>query len=201
MPIRTGNPNWRCASTAASQAPRADPNAAHTPSPVCLNNQPPLASTAVRSTSSWAANATRIASASASQRRVEPSISVNRNVTVPDGRSAISAVSHPAAPRRLRTPDHPAQGITGTHRLATRHVFRLQLNDVCVFVRARAAWRSGRPRSGRCQRCCRPLTPCRGETRSRRRCRSRPTAVQGVSVLDLDAEDSPQRTRYFATVH
>ena len=47
-------------------------------------------STLERSTASWAANPTRISSASASHSRVEPSISVNRNVTVPDGRSAIS---------------------------------------------------------------------------------------------------------------
>ena len=44
-------------------------NAAHTPSPVCLNNQPPCASIALRNTSSWAASAARIASASASHRR------------------------------------------------------------------------------------------------------------------------------------
>ena len=36
-------------------------NAAHTPSPVCLNNQPPCASIAERNTSSWAASAARIA--------------------------------------------------------------------------------------------------------------------------------------------
>ena len=73
----------RCAATAASTAERGEANAAHTPSPVCLNNQPPCASIAWRSTSSWAASATRIPSASASHRRVEPSTSVNRNVTTP----------------------------------------------------------------------------------------------------------------------
>jgi hypothetical protein len=52
---------------------------------VCLNKKPPWASIAERNTSSWAANAARIASASASHRRVEPSTSVNRNVTTPDG--------------------------------------------------------------------------------------------------------------------
>ena len=60
-------------------------NAAHTPSPVCLNNQPPCASIALRNTSSCAASATRIPSASASHRRVEPSTSVNKNVTTPEG--------------------------------------------------------------------------------------------------------------------
>ena len=46
MPIRTGNSNTRCAATAASTADLGDANAAHTPSPVCLNNQPPCASIA-----------------------------------------------------------------------------------------------------------------------------------------------------------
>ena len=41
MPMRTANPNNRCAATAESTAARADANAAHTPSPVCLNHPPP----------------------------------------------------------------------------------------------------------------------------------------------------------------
>ena len=91
MPIRTGNSSARCAAIAASTADLGDANAAHTPSPVCLNNKPPCASIAVRNTSSWAASATRIASASASHRRVEPSTSVNRNVTTPEGAAAAGA--------------------------------------------------------------------------------------------------------------
>ena len=83
----TGKPNPRCAVTAASIAPLPDGKAAHTPSPVCLNNQPPWPSIAARNTSSCAAKSTRIASGSVSHRRVEPSISVNKNVTVPDGRT------------------------------------------------------------------------------------------------------------------
>ena len=58
---------------------------AHTPSPVCLNSQPPCPSIAPRNTSSWAARAGRMPFASASHRRVEPSTSVNRNVTTPEG--------------------------------------------------------------------------------------------------------------------
>src|SRR5262249_42353647 len=42
-------------------------------------------------TSSWAASAARIASASASHRRVEPSTSVNKNVTTPEGTAAAGA--------------------------------------------------------------------------------------------------------------
>ena len=56
------------------------------PSPVCLNNQPPCASIATFNSSSCAVNAARIVSGSRSQRRVEPSMSVNRKVTVPEGR-------------------------------------------------------------------------------------------------------------------
>src|SRR6202042_1316644 len=93
MPIRTGNSSARCATTAAPTADLGEANAAHTPSPVCLNNQPPCASIAPRNTSSWAASATRISSASASHRRVEPSTSVNRNVTTPEG-AGTSAESH-----------------------------------------------------------------------------------------------------------
>ena len=50
------------------------------PAAVCLDRP--------RNTSSCAASATRIASASASHRRVEPSTSVNRNVTTPEGGTA-----------------------------------------------------------------------------------------------------------------
>jgi hypothetical protein len=42
----------------------------------------------VRSASSCAIRAARIAAASASHRRVDPSISVNRNVTTPEGAAA-----------------------------------------------------------------------------------------------------------------
>jgi hypothetical protein len=63
-------------------------NAAHTPSPVCVNNQPLCDSMAARKTSSCAASAARISSASACHRRVAPSTSVNRNVTTPVGAAA-----------------------------------------------------------------------------------------------------------------
>jgi hypothetical protein len=43
---------------------------------VCLNTMPPCPSTAERTTSSWSASTSRIPCASASQRRVEPSMSV-----------------------------------------------------------------------------------------------------------------------------
>jgi hypothetical protein len=55
------------------------------PSPVWLNKKPSCASIAERNTLSCAASAERIPSASASHRRVDPSMSVNRNVTTPEG--------------------------------------------------------------------------------------------------------------------
>src|SRR4051812_34621403 len=79
-----------------------------------------------RSTSSWRTRAARIASGSASQRRVEPSMSVNKNVTVPDGGCT------PTAPERTHA-DRPAEhrnalsqahlgtdGLGGTRRCATQ---------------------------------------------------------------------------------
>ena len=112
----------RCASTAACTADRADPNAAHTPSPVCLNNQPPFAAIADRKTSSCSANSTRITSASASHRRVELSMSVNRNVTVPDGlppapsEALIGPVSQTRPRTTLRFKARPGS-CTGPRRL------------------------------------------------------------------------------------
>src|ERR1700756_2440680 len=108
--MRTGNSNARWAATAASTADVGDPNAAHTPSPVCLNNQPPCRSIALRNTSSWAASAARIPSASASHRRVEPSTSVNKNVTTPEGAAAAGADT-PAESHTRHAPNAHIGGI------------------------------------------------------------------------------------------
>ena len=78
-------PSARWAAMAASTADLGEENAATTPSPVWVNKKPSYASIALRNTSSCASRAARIPSALASHRRVEPSISVNRNVTTPDG--------------------------------------------------------------------------------------------------------------------
>src|ERR1700744_4666891 len=91
MPLRTRNPHARCAATAASPADLGDANAAHTPSPVCLNRNPPCDLIAERITASCAARAFRIAAALASHRRVEPSTSVNRNHPPPEGAAAGAA--------------------------------------------------------------------------------------------------------------
>src|ERR1700686_4865233 len=119
MPIRTGNSSARWAAAAASTADLGEANAAHTPSPVCLNNQPPCASIAPRSAKSCAASATRIASASASHRRVEPSTSVNKNVTTPEGAAAAGGGTYAESHNRhaptshiggIRTADTHARG-------------------------------------------------------------------------------------------
>ena len=86
---------------------------------MCLNIKPPCASIAPRSTSSWAASAARIASASASHRRVEPSTSVNRNVTTPEGAAAGSADTHAEShtdTRRPRTSADPAADVVYLRR-------------------------------------------------------------------------------------
>jgi hypothetical protein len=111
MPIRTGNSSARCAVIAASTADLGEANAAHTPSPVCLNNQPPCASIALRNTSSWAASAARIPSASASHRRVDPSTSVNKNVTTPEG--AVAADTPAESHNRPASTSHIGRSATG----------------------------------------------------------------------------------------
>jgi hypothetical protein len=65
-------------------------------SPVWLNKNPSYASIAVRNTLSWTTSAASIACASASHRRVEPSTSVNRNVTTPEGAAAAGSADTPA---------------------------------------------------------------------------------------------------------
>ena len=95
IPIRTGNSSARCAAVAASSAARGDAKTAHIPSPVCLKTLPAWTSIALRKVSLWVSSATRMASASASHRRVDPSMSVNKKVTTPDG----AAVFNPHHPR------------------------------------------------------------------------------------------------------
>ena len=68
------------------------------------------AAIAACSTLSWAANATSIASASDSHRRVEPSTSVNRNVTTPEG-AAAAAADTPAESHNRPAPNSHIGGI------------------------------------------------------------------------------------------
>jgi hypothetical protein len=85
----------------------------------CLNNHPPRASIALRSTSSWAASAARIPSASASHRRVEPSTSVNKNVTTPEGAAAAGADT-PAESHNRHAPTRHIGGIRPRPRRGAR---------------------------------------------------------------------------------
>ena len=63
-----------------------------------LKTYAPRASIAVRISASWRANARPIASRSRSQRTVLPSISENRNVTVPVGRAEAGGPEFTASP-------------------------------------------------------------------------------------------------------
>ena len=80
----------RCVATAARIAPDAVGNATKNESPSVRISTPPCSATAVRTISacrsSWRTNPSRPSSWSSS---VDPSMSVNRNVTVPVGRSRI----------------------------------------------------------------------------------------------------------------
>jgi hypothetical protein len=71
--------------TAAASASPARANAAANPSPPVENTYPPCAWVAARTMSSWRATARRIASVADAHSRVDPSMSVNRKVTVPEG--------------------------------------------------------------------------------------------------------------------
>ena len=75
----------RCDANAALTADEADSNTAAIPSPMDENTTPSCSATVLRSSSSWRDSAARMAVSSSCHRRVEPSMSVNRNVTVPDG--------------------------------------------------------------------------------------------------------------------
>ena len=87
-----------------------------------LEYQPPYASITARNTSSCAASAARIPSASASHQRVEPSTSVNRNVTTPEG-AAAGAADTPAESHNRRAATLHIAGIrpqTSTFRGSRR---------------------------------------------------------------------------------
>src|SRR5579871_1014491 len=92
-------------------------NAAASPSPPVEKTWPPNRSIAARRITSWRASADRIASGAVSHDRVDPSMSVKRNVTVPDGAST-TGVSHDLTGSGLdragkpcpRAPDVPVPG-------------------------------------------------------------------------------------------
>ena len=69
---------------------------ANTPSPVLFTTRPPCDSTVSRTSPSCSMSAARISSGCSSHLRVEPSISVKRNVTVPDDPALMAQSSHRA---------------------------------------------------------------------------------------------------------
>ena len=108
------------AARAAATASTADPNAAASPSPMVENTVPPCSATARRSSSSWRDRADRIASSSSCHSRVDPSMSVKRNVTVPDG-PAIGPSSHAEVPGRCGCAENPA---ASNHKFSLGHPVR-----------------------------------------------------------------------------
>ena len=111
MPIRTGNSQRTLRShRRVDRALRRDERGTHTVAGVLEHDQPPCAPIALRNTSSWAASAVRMPSASASHRRVEPSTSVNKNVTTPEGAAAAGADT-PAESHNRHAPTSHIGGI------------------------------------------------------------------------------------------
>jgi hypothetical protein len=78
----------------AAIASDGDANTANIPSPPWSTTDPPLDSTASRRIASWVTTAASIDAGRSSHRRVEPSKSVNMNVTVPEGNSLTPAPLH-----------------------------------------------------------------------------------------------------------
>src|SRR5262245_36044710 len=72
-------------STAAPTAAGADPKAAPNPSPPTENTKPPCRSMVACTSASWRARASLMRRGARSHSAVEPSMSVNRKVTAPDG--------------------------------------------------------------------------------------------------------------------
>jgi hypothetical protein len=84
----------------------ADLKAAAIPSPMAENTMPSCSAITCRSSWSWRDNAERMAASFCCHERVDPSISVNRNVTVPD---------EPAI-----TPQHPSSAASGAGKTPIR---------------------------------------------------------------------------------
>src|SRR5580765_3606721 len=85
-PGHVASASARCASVAAHTASVGRVNAAANESPAVVKTYPPFDSIAVRRTVSCTRNDADMASLSVDHQRVEPSMSVNKNVTVPVGR-------------------------------------------------------------------------------------------------------------------
>ena len=134
-----------------------------------LTTAPPCAARPRRAgCASWRASAGRIASGCCSQRRVEPSRSVNRNVTVPDGSSGTSP-PRPVADARMiarrgRVPvaESGARPSGGTP-YPRRHAERTRPGD---RARARAARAGRRPRDHAAAAPRRPTATAKGGRRA-----------------------------------
>ena len=129
----------RCNRNVAPIASSGSSNAAYIPSPIILMTVPRQDSTASRNTWSWRARADRIRSASLSQRRVLPSMSVNRIAAMPvvlPGSIADAPIAQeaerryrplrrfPGQRRSTRLPESPIlAGVGRPERMRTRRLF------------------------------------------------------------------------------
>src|SRR5262249_45428396 len=91
------------------------------------------ASIAVRNTLSCATSAARIACASASHRRVEPSTSVNRKVTTPEG-AAAAAADTPAESHNRPAPTTHIGGIRPRHPYAELRRSALPVGRIAAAI-------------------------------------------------------------------
>src|SRR5207248_3333222 len=82
------------------------------PSPRLLTRAPACRAITAAAKASWRVRAARIVSGCCSQRRVLPSISVKRKVTVPIGRSGIGIKTKAHAPPELETDFHLIEHFT-----------------------------------------------------------------------------------------
>src|SRR5919201_4054463 len=94
MRTRTGPASASVAALAAASASDARENATKNASPCVSTSTPLCCANASRNTRRCSASASAYASPSSCSSRVEPSMSVNRKVTVPEGSSA-TGVHHP----------------------------------------------------------------------------------------------------------
>ena len=111
---------------AARTAAEADPKAAAIPSPMAENTLPLCSAITWRSNWSWQDNADRMAVSSRCHNRVDPSISVNRNVAVPDEPAITPQHPTSAAPAAGKTPigagkTVPTAQVADTSRIHRRH--------------------------------------------------------------------------------
>ena len=90
---------WQAAAAATASVARTNTENVESPSPFAFSSQPPWLATQSAISSSWRVKARSIAAAERSHSAVEPTTSLSRNVTTPDGGGAL-----PGAPALTAAP-------------------------------------------------------------------------------------------------